>query len=379
VRPLSIGVPKESKTGEFRVALTPDSVARLTAAGASVMVERRAGAAAGFPDDQYVRAGATIVPQQDVWEADVIVKVKEPSLQELAYIQSSQWLLCFLHLAANAELALAMMEKAISAIAYETVEDEHQRRPLLSPMSEIAGRLAPQIGAHLLERSSGGPGILLSGTDAVPPTRVVVLGGGTVGTNAARIAAGMGAEVFVVEAVPERVRAARDLLRGLARVVQVGSVDLFDLLRRAYLVIGAVYLTGAKAPKVITRQHLATMPEGSVLVDVSIDQGGCAETSRPTTHHLPAYVENGVIHYCVTNIPSLVSRTASIALSSALEPFLLTIVKVGGVDNALEAQGALSRGLNLFRGRIVHEAVRQALACELRQLETGGRDGGYHP
>ncbi|MBK1660791.1 alanine dehydrogenase [Paracraurococcus ruber] len=357
-----VGVPKEVKIHEYRVGLVPASVRELVAQGHQVLVEAGAGAGIGFPDEAYAAAGAEVVADAAAVfaRADLVVKVKEPQPEEWRRLRLGQVLFTYLHLAPDPAQAQGLMESGCTAIAYETVTDPQGGLPLLAPMSEVAGRMAVQVGARCLEKEAGGAGILLSGVPGVPPARVAVLGGGVVGSNAARIAAGMRARVTVLDRSP-RVLDALDREFGGAVATLFATTDSVEqAVLEADLVIGAVLVPGAAAPRLVTRGMVARMRPGSVLVDVAIDQGGCFETSRPTTHADPTYVVDGVVHYCVTNMPGAVARTSAVALNNATLPFTLQIA-AKGFPHALAANPHLAQGLNVQAGRIVHPAVAHAL------------------
>jgi alanine dehydrogenase len=358
---MRVGVPKEIKDNEYRVGLTPSTVAELTARGHEVMVETEAGNGAGLPDDDYRKAGAEIVAKvEPIFErAELIVKVKEPLPAERRKFRRGQLLFTYLHLAPDPEQARELMAAGIVAIAYETVTDAQGRLPLLAPMSEVAGRMAAQVGAQFLERPHGGRGILLGGVPGVAPADVLVIGAGSVGSNAALIAAGMGADVTVTAPRPEGLRKIAD--RFGARVKTVPSTrDVIDALcRSADLVVGAALVPGATAPKLISAVTVKAMKPGAVIVDVAIDQGGNAETSRPTTHSQPTFVVDGVVHYCVANMPGAVPRTSTFALNNATRPFVLALADKG--MRALKEDEHLRNGLNVLDGRITHRAVAQAL------------------
>jgi alanine dehydrogenase len=362
---MRIGVPKEIKDHEDRVGLVPGSVRELVAHGHEVWVEENAGRGAGLTDEEYVQAGATIVAETDtIWAgAEMIVKVKEPLAVERAKLRSGQILFTYLHLAPDPAQAQDLMASGATCIAYETVTSPSGTLPLLTPMSEVAGRMSVQVGAHALENASGGRGMLLGGVPGVAPAEVLILGGGVSGTNATMMAVGMGADVTVVD------RSA-DVLRRLTvqfgtRIKTVFSTRdaVADLVAKADLVIGTVLIPGAAAPKMITRPMLKTMKRGSVIVDVSIDQGGCTETSHATTHSNPTYVVDGVVHYCVANMPGGVARTSTFALNNATLPFTLALADKGW-RKALEDDAHLRNGLNVHAGRITHPAVAEALGLE---------------
>ncbi|MBM3531192.1 MAG: alanine dehydrogenase [Alphaproteobacteria bacterium] len=367
---MHVGVPKEIKDNEFRVGLTPSITGELVARGHRVTVERQAGAGAGFSDDDYRNAGAEIADRADsiFSQAELIVKVKEPLTTERKLLRRGQVLFTYLHLAPDPEQTKALMESGVVAIAYETVTDRDGRLPLLTPMSEVAGRMAAQIGAQYLERPHGGRGILLGGVPGVMPAEVLVIGSGTVGGNAALIASGMGAVVTVIAPDPDFLRpiAARF---GTAVRTLVSTPDTVDALcRRADLVIGAALVPGATAPKVVKAETVKTMKRGAVIVDVAIDQGGNAETSRPTTHSHPTYIEHGVVHYCVTNMPGAVPRTSTFALTNATRPFVLALADKGW-RKALAENSHLRNGLNVLDGNITHSAVAEALKLPYKPPE----------
>jgi alanine dehydrogenase len=358
---MKVGVPREIKPNEHRVGLTPTAVREYVVQGHEVLVEADAGLGAGYGDDVYVRAGARIVSDAAaVFEgAQLIVKVKEPQAQEWARLTPDHILFTYLHLAPDPDQAEGLLKSGAAAIAYETVTDERGGLPLLAPMSEVAGRIAVFSAGETLLKHNGGMGLLLSGVPGVPPARICVLGGGVVGANAARMAAGLGAEVVVVERSIPRMRELDDQFQGrvLTRYSTLDAVE--EEVLKADVVIGAVLTAGAAAPKLVRREHLARMKAGSVLVDVSIDQGGCFETSRPTTHADPTYVVDGVVHYCVANMPGAVPRTSSEALVHATLSFGLAIAGKGLA--ALRENLHLARGLNVLKGEITHPAVAQAL------------------
>ncbi len=362
-----IGVTKEIKNHEYRVGLTPDGVAELKRHGHAVLIQSQAGIGVGFGDEHYVAAGATIAAdaQRVFAEAAMIVKVKEPQPQECRSLRPGQVLFTYLHLAPDPEQARLLLEADCVAIAYETVTDDRGGLPLLAPMSEVAGRMAVQAGAHALEKAQGGAGVLLPGVPGVPPARVVVLGGGVVGINAARIAMGMGAQVSIVDISLARLKDL-DAQYGPRLITLFSShANICEAIGDADLVIGGVLIPGAAAPKLITRDMLRLMKPGSVIVDVAIDQGGCVETSHATTHQNPTYVVDGVVHYCVANMPGAVARTSTLALTNATLPFVLQLADMG-YRKAFEASKHLANGLNIHRGKVTCEAVARALGypCE---------------
>jgi len=358
---MRVGVPKEIKDHEDRVGLVPSSVAELVHHGHEVLIERGAGAGAGLTDDQYAAAGARIAADAaEVFSnSEMIVKVKEPLPPERQRLRRGQVLFTYLHLAPDRPQTEDLLKSGVTAIAYETVTSPTGTLPLLTPMSEIAGRLAPQVGAHYLERTSGGRGVLLGGVPGVPPAEVVVLGGGVSGTHAATIALGMGATVFVVDRSAEVLRRLAAQFPGLRTIFSTRDA-LGHILRRADLLIGAVLVPGAAAPKLVTRQMVATMKPNSVVVDIAIDQGGCCETSRPTSHSDPTYVEEGVIHYCVTNMPGAVARTSTFALNNATLPFVLALADKGW-RKAVSDDPHLRNGLNVHDGKLTCRPVADAL------------------
>jgi alanine dehydrogenase len=357
-----VGVPKEIKDNEYRVGLVPSAVRELTHNGHRVLIERDAGLAAGLPDDAYAAAGAeTGASAARVFaEAELIVKVKEPLAGERKKLQRGQVLFTYLHLAPDREQADDLIASGCIAIAYETVTSPQGSLPLLMPMSEVAGRMAPQAGAHCLEKEIGGRGVLLGGVPGVPAADVLVLGGGTVGTHAARIASGMGADVTVVDRNPDALRRIDSTFGGAVHTVFSTRDAVETLCRRADLVIGTVLVPGAKAPKLITAETVRAMKPGAVIVDVSIDQGGSSETSRPTTHSHPTYIVDDVVHYCVTNMPGAVARTSTFALNNMTLPFVMALADKG-YRVALGQDPYLRAGLNVCDGEITHKAVADAL------------------
>lgn len=359
---MHVGVPKEIKVHEYRVGLTPPSAAELTAAGHTVTVETGAGGGIDFTDRDYVAAGATIVPTAAAVfaAADMIVKVKEPQLHECTMLRPGQVLFTYLHLAADKPQAEALMKSGAVCIAYETVTERAGGLPLLRPMSEIAGRMSVQVGAHYLEKAQGGRGILLGGVPGVAPGRVAILGGGVSGVNAAQMAVGMRADVTIYDISTLRLAEIDDMFEGRVKTQFSSKAAIAAAIARAHVVIGAVLIPGAAAPKLVTRDMLKLMKRGSVLVDIAIDQGGCFETSRATTHEDPVYVVDGIIHYCVANMPGAVARTSTFALNNATLPFVLRLANLGA-DAALAADPHLAMGLNVSGGQIRHAAVATAL------------------
>lgn len=359
---MRVGVPKEIKVHEYRVGLTPASVAELVAAGHEVFVEAGAGKGIDCPDNAYRKAGAEILPDApSVFKAaDMIVKVKEPQAKEIALLEPRHILFTYLHLAADKDQALGLMKSGATCIAYETVTSRTGALPLLKPMSEVAGRMSVQVGAHYLEKEPGGRGVLLGGVPGVAPAKVAILGGGVAGVNAAQMAVGLRADVTIYDISNERL-AELDMHFGSQIKTAYASRDaIARAVDEAELVIGAVLVPGAAAPKLVTREMLKTMKRGSVLVDIAIDQGGCFETSKPTTHDDPVYEVDGVIHYCVANMPGAVARTSAFALNNATLPFALKIANLGA-EAAMAEDSHLANGLNVSGGKIRHEAVAEAL------------------
>ena len=361
-RPLVVGVPKETKKNEYRVSVTPDGVQELVHHGSTVVVETGAGVGAAISDDEYRRAGAEIAPSaSEVWErAEVVCKVKEPQADEFGMLREGQVLFTYLHLAAYPQVGKALLDKRVTAIAYETVQLQTGALPLLAPMSEVAGRMAPQIGAHFLEKHNGGRGVLLGGAPGVRPARVVVLGAGNVGWNAAWIAAGMEAEVAILDRNLDRLRWVDQIHRGriLTLASNRGAVERSVI--EADMVVGAVLVPGGRAPMLVTADMVAAMKPGALIVDVAIDQGGCIETSHETTHADPVYEVDGVLHYCVGNVPGAVPHTSTYALANATLPYLVEIA-TQGPERAVTADRALAGGLNTLSGHVVNEAVAEAL------------------
>jgi alanine dehydrogenase len=356
-----VGVPKEVKDRENRVSTTPAGVTEFVTRGHQVLVERTAGAGSGFSDAEYERAGAQLVDgHSEVYaRADMIVKVKEPVPAEYDLLRPNQLLFTYLHLAADEPQTRALMRNRVKAVAYETVQLANGSLPLLTPMSEVAGRMAVQVGAHYLERTQGGRGMLLGGVPGVPGANVVVIGGGVVGTNAAQVALGMGANVTIIDRNVERLRQLDLLLHGRSHTLASNKQNIGEAVREADLVIGGVLIAGAKAPKLVTRQMVASMRAMSVIVDVAIDQGGCIETAHPTSHSDPTYLVDEVIHYCVTNMPGAVPRTSTLALSNVTLPYALELADLG-LEQAAQADPALAQGINVLNGSVTYEAVAEA-------------------
>lgn len=357
-----VGVPKEIKNHEYRVGLVPFAVRELVHHGHDVLVQTSAGAGIGVTDDDYREAGAKIANDaKSVFDAaDMIVKVKEPQPVECEMLRADQVLFTYLHLAPDRVQTDGLIKSGCTAIAYETVTSPRGGLPLLAPMSEVAGRMAPQAGAHCLEKAQGGRGVLMGGVPGVPPAKVLVIGGGVSGMNAARVAIGMGAEVTILERSLGRIAELDDMFRGTGLKTLYSTVDAIERsVREADLTIGAVLVPGAAAPKLITREMLRSMPDGAVVVDIAIDQGGCLETSRPTTHADPTYVEEGVVHYCVANMPGAVARTSTFALNNATLPFTISLAN-NGARVALAQDTHLRQGLNVMGGKVTYKAVADA-------------------
>lgn len=356
-----VGIPKEVKDNEFRVAATPEGVLELVRAGHEVVVEREAGVGSALPDEQFEAAGAKVLPDADevFAVADMILKVKEPQPQEYVRFERGQVLFTYLHLAADKALTEFLMEREVTSVAYETVQLPDGRLPLLAPMSEIAGRMAPQEGAKYLERHFGGRGVLMGGASGVAPARVVVLGAGMAGVNAAWIAAGMEAEVIVVDRNVDRLRFVDQIQRGRIQTVMSSALAIEQLVVEADLLIGAVLIPGAKAPHLVTEAMVRAMRPGSGIVDISIDQGGCVETARMTTHSNPTYVEHDVVHYCVGNMPGAVPRTSTYALTNVTTPYAIDIA-TRGLEDAIRHDPALALGVNVYAGRLTNAGVAEA-------------------
>src|SRR5690242_4108153 len=364
-----IGLPKEIKDNEYRVGLTPAGVRALKDAGHEIRVEKSAGAGSGFEDSLYERAGATIIESADeVWaHAEMIVKVKEPIAPEYPRMRSGQLLFTYLHLAPDRELTKELIERKVTGIAYETITDRRGTLPLLTPMSEVAGRMAIQVGAHYLEKMSGGRGILLGGVPGVPAARVVIIGGGVVGTNAAKVAVGMGAHVTIIDNNLDRLRELDDIFLSKISTLASSAYMIHDAISQADLIIGAVLVPGAAAPKLVTRTMLKDVPNGAVIVDVAVDQGGCIETTHPTTHSNPTYYVEGVLHYCVANMPGAVPRTSTFALTNATLPYALKLANNG--LKAVQKDEGLKAGVNTYAGKLTYEAVAVSQKKEFTALD----------
>ncbi len=363
---MKIGCPKEIKPQEFRVGVTPNAAREAVAHGHEVVIETGAGVGAGFDDNAYRAAGAQILetPEEIFETADMIVKVKEPQARERKMLREGQLLFTYLHLAPDPEQTRDLIASGATCIAYETVTDDRGGLPLLAPMSEVAGRLAPQVGAWTLQKANGGRGVLMGGVPGVGPARVVVIGGGVVGTHAARIAAGMGADVTVLDRSLARLRYLDDVFGGTFKTSYASAGNTADLAREADMIVGAVLIPGAAAPKLISRAQLAELKPGAALVDVAIDQGGCFETSKATTHQDPIYEVDGIMHYCVANMPGAVARTSTIALGNATMPFMLALADKGWRQACLD-DPHLMDGLNVHAGQLTYYAVGKALGIDV--------------
>ncbi len=357
---MKIGCPKEIKPQEFRVGMTPAAVREAVNRGHAVVVETRAGEGAGFSDADYVAAGAKVGAVEDVFAADMVVKVKEPQPAERKRLRKGQVLFTYLHLAPDPEQTADLLASGVTAIAYETVTDDRGGLPLLAPMSEVAGRLSPQVGAWTLQKANGGRGVLLGGVPGVLPAKVLVIGGGVVGTHAAKVAAGMGADVTVIDRSVNRLRYLDDVFGGQFKNAYADAATTLDLAREADLIIGAVLIPGAAAPKLIKADQLKLLKPGAALVDVAIDQGGCFETSHATTHQDPIYAVDGIMHYCVANMPGAVARTSTLALGNATMPFMLALADKGWKKACAEDKHLLA-GLNTHAGKLTYAAVGVAL------------------
>lgn len=368
---MRVGIPSETKADEYRVSMTPAGVRELTERGHEAVVQHGAGAASGFADAQYEAQGATIAPDADAVfaAADMIVKVKEPLEAEVARLRAGQILFTYLHLAPAPSLTHGLCASGATCIAYETVEDRHGRLPLLAPMSEIAGRLATQAGAFMLEKPLGGRGVLLGGVPGVAAANVMIIGGGSVGMNAAAVAIGMGADVFIFDVSVDRLRELETVFGGRCSTVYSSTLSIEELLPRTDLVIGAVLVVGDRAPYVIRASQLSLMRPGTVMVDVAIDQGGCFETSRPTTHHAPTFEVDGIIHYCVTNMPGAVPVTSTNALANSTLPYVVALAGKG-VSGAIAEDPGLRLGVNVAGGVPTHAAVARSIGQECVTVEA---------
>lgn len=356
-----IGVPKEVKDHESRVGLVPSGVTALREAGHEVVVETKAGVASSLPDEEYIEAGAQILPTAaEVWQkAELVVKVKEPQPSEYPHLRPGLVLFTYLHLAPLPELTERLIEARVNAVAYETIREADNSLPLLTPMSEVAGRMAVQVGAQYLEAPNGGRGILLGGVPGVAPANVVILGGGVVGHNSAKMAVGLGAHVTIIDRNLNRLRELDDIYSSQIVTLASNYYTIRETLRHADLVVGAVLIPGASAPKLVRRQMLSTMKKGAVMVDVAIDQGGCFETSHATTHTDPIYYVDGVLHYCVSNMPAAVPHTSTFALTNATFPYLMQLANMG-LEKACKANGAICEGVNTYQGHVTYPAVAES-------------------
>jgi len=363
-----IGVPKEIKNGEKRVSVTPQGVDALVSHHHRVLVEKGAGEGSGFSDQEYEKAGATVVERrEDVWnEADMVIKVKEPQETEFPLMRSGQILFTFLHLAADRDLTLKLLDRRIIGLGYETIQERDGSLPLLRPMSEIAGRASILAGGMCLETRYGGKGVLLCGASGVPPAKVVILGAGVAGANACKVAVGIGAQVSILDILPERLSYLHDITQGHITTFISNRMTIAEEIVGADLVIGAVLIPGAQTPKLVSRQMLRRMQPGSAIVDISVDQGGCFETTRPTTHENPTYIEEGIVHYCVTNIPGAFPRTSTLTLTNTTFPYILQIADKG-YEKALRENEALRKGLNLIDGKLVCQEVAYSFGMSFIQ------------
>jgi alanine dehydrogenase len=368
---MKIGLPKEIKNNEYRVGLTPAGVRALTDAGHQVFVERTAGVGSGFEDEQYVKAGGAILDTADeVWATgDMVVKVKEPIAPEYPRMREGQVLFTYLHLAPDIPQTNALLERGVTGVAYETITDRRGTLPLLTPMSEVAGRMAVQVGAYYLEKMNGGRGVLLGGVPGVPPAHVVIIGGGVVGINSAKMAVGLGANVTIIDLSLDRLRYLDDIFGPSISTQASNPLAIHDAISHADLVIGGVLIPGAAAPKLVTRAMLKDVPNGSVLVDVAVDQGGCFETTRATTHAEPVFYEEGVLHYCVANMPGAVPRTSTFALTNATLPYALWLANRGFKD-AIAGDAGLKEGVNTYQGKLTYEAVAEAQGLTYTPLDS---------
>ena len=367
---MKIGLPKEIKDNEYRVGLTPAGVQALTGAGHTVYVQKTAGEGSGFKDEQYVKAGGQLLETaDDVWAAgDMIVKVKEPVAPEYPRMRENQLLFTYLHLAPELELTKQMMDRKVTGVAYETIT-QGKRLPLLIPMSEVAGRMSVQVGATYLEKMNGGRGILLGGVPGVPAANVVIIGGGIVGTEAAKMAVGLGAKVTIIDRDLDRLRQLDDIFLSKVQTLASSRYQIEEAISHADLVIGAVLVVGAAAPKLVTRDMLHLIPQGAVLVDVAVDQGGCFETTHATTHSNPTYYEEGVLHYCVANMPGAVPRTSTFALTNATLPYALDLANKG-FETAIREDAGLCEGVNTYAGKCTYEAVANSQNIEYTPLDS---------
>ena len=367
---MKVGLPKEIKDNEYRVGLTPAGVQALSQAGHQVFVQKTAGEGSGFTDEQYVKAGGKLLDTADqIWETgDMIVKVKEPVAPEYPRMRENQLLFTYLHLAPELELTKQMLDRKVTGVAYETITSG-RRLPLLTPMSEVAGRMSVQVGATYLEKMNGGRGILLGGVPGVPAANVVIIGGGIVGTEAAKMAVGLGAKVTIIDRDLDRLRQLDDIFLSKVQTLASSRYAIEEAISHADLVIGAVLVVGAAAPKLVTRDMLHLIPQGAVLVDVAVDQGGCFETTHATTHSNPTYYEEGVLHYCVANMPGAVPRTSTFALTNATLPYALDLANKG-FEEAIKDDDGLREGVNTYAGKLTYEAVATSQGLEFTSLDS---------
>ncbi len=363
-----IGVPKEIKDKENRIAITPAGVKAMTSSGHEVLVQKNGGLGSGISNEDFEQAGAKMVSREEAWDTEMVIKVKEPEAEEYKFFKEGQILFTFLHLAGvPKELTLSLMEKKVVAIAYETVEDKQGGLPLLNPMSEVAGRLAPQMGIRYLEKHHGGKGVLLGGVPGVGPAKVTIIGGGTVGINSAKMALGLGGEVTMMDISHKQMQYLDDIFRGQVKTIMSNSLNIAEAVKDSDLVIGGVLLPGAKAPSLVTEEMVKTMEPGSVIVDVAIDQGGCVETAKPTSHSDPVYTVHDVIHYCVVNMPGAVPRTSTYALTNQTLPYALRLAN-NGYKKAIHQDPGLAKGVNVLNGKVTYKAVADALDLEYYPL-----------
>jgi alanine dehydrogenase len=364
-----VGVPKEIKDNEYRVSMTPGGVHQLVILGHTVLVEKAAGEGSRFADEDFAEAGARLVASaEEVWsQANMIVKVKEPLPAEYKYLRPDLVLFTYLHLAADEALTRALLESGVTGLAYETVELANGTLPLLTPMSEVAGRMSIQVGAHYLERHAGGRGKLMGGIPGVRPANVIIIGGGVVGTNAAQMALGLGARVTLMDINLDRLRTLSEILHGNFETIAANPYTVTRAVRYADLLVGAVLVKGAKAPQLVTRSMVLDMKQGSVIIDVAVDQGGCVETTQPTSHSNPTYFVEGVLHYCVPNMPGAVPRTSTLGLSNATLPYIIKLANKG-FREAVVADKALALGVNTYEGQITYQAVAEAFSLAYKPL-----------
>ncbi|MGE4158887.1 MAG: alanine dehydrogenase [Planctomycetota bacterium] len=364
---MKVGIPKEIKNNEFRVSTVPSTVEELVNKGHTVLVQKGAGEGSGIEDESYIKAGAKMVGAEEAWGADLVCKVKEPMSQEYKFMRKGQVIYTYFHFASNQELTMATQKSGCTAIAYETIRNPDGELPLLTPMSEIAGKMAVQEGAKYLERAMGGRGVLLGGVPGVAPAEVIIIGGGVVGTCAAKVAAGLGARVTILDVSLKRLRYLDDILPANCMTLHSNLDSLRTSVARADLLIGAVLLEGAKAPTLVNRQMVSQMKNGSVIVDVAVDQGGCVETTKPTTHENPTFVVDGVLHYCVANMPGAVSRSSTYALTNATAPYLIALAQHGW-QKACQLHQPLKLGVNMHEGDVTNKAVAETFKLEFKPL-----------